>query len=115
MRIRMMVGAHELFATLDGSAAAESFAAMLPLEFQLDDYHGIEKIADLPGRLDTSGAPAGCSAAAGDITYYAPWGNLAIFYKDFGFVKGLVHLGRIEGTLPTLAGSRPLPARIERA
>jgi hypothetical protein len=33
---------------------------------------------------------------AGDITYYALWGNLAIFYRDFGYSNGLVILGRMD-------------------
>jgi hypothetical protein len=36
--------------------------------------------------------------AAGDIAYYAPWGNLAIFSKDFGYSRGLVKLGTIESS-----------------
>jgi hypothetical protein len=36
----------------------------------------------------------------GDITYYAPWGNLAIFYRDFGYSPGLVRLGHIGRTGP---------------
>jgi hypothetical protein len=41
----------------------------------------------------------------GDITYYAPWGNLAIFYRDFGYSPGLVRLGRIDSGIETLAAS----------
>lgn len=32
----------------------------------------------------------------GDIALYAPWGNLAIFYKDFGYARGLIVLARID-------------------
>ncbi|GAA4730631.1 hypothetical protein GCM10023216_23110 [Isoptericola chiayiensis] len=28
--------------------------------------------------------------------YYAPWGNLAIFYRDFGHAPGLVRLGAFD-------------------
>jgi hypothetical protein len=35
-------------------------------------------------------------SAPGDITYYAPWGNLAIFYWDFGYSTGLIKLGRFD-------------------
>ena len=27
---------------------------------------------------------------------YAPWGNLAIFYRDYGFSRGLVPLGKLD-------------------
>lgn len=26
---------------------------------------------------------------------YAPWGNLSLFYEDFGFSQGLVPLGHV--------------------
>jgi hypothetical protein len=86
---------------------------MLPLELKLEDYHGIEKIADLPARLPTEGEPAGVDPDVGDITYYAPWGNLAIFYRDFGYAAGLVRLGRLEGSLSALAGNGAVRVRIE--
>jgi hypothetical protein len=38
--------------------------------------------------------PAGSEASVGDITYYAPWENLAIFYNDFGYASRLVILGK---------------------
>ena len=80
MRIRIIVAGTELQATLEDSPAARDFVAMLPLELTLEDYHATEKIADLPSRLSTDDAPAGVDPAIGDITYYAPWGNLALFY-----------------------------------
>ena len=50
---------------------------------------------------------------AGDIAYYAPWGNLAIFYRDFGYSRGLVSLGRLEGSAEPLAKLDGARVRIE--
>jgi hypothetical protein len=113
MKIRIVADDHVLTGTLGGGVAARAFAAMLPLELNLEDYHGIEKIADLPARLPTDGEPAGVDPDVGDITYYAPWGNLAIFYRDFGYATGLVRLGRLEGALSALAGKGAVRVRIE--
>ena len=44
----------------------------------------------------TEGAPAGTAASVGDIAYYAPWGNLAIYYKDAPYAAGVVKIGRID-------------------
>jgi len=101
-------------ALLDDHAAARDFAALLPIELALSDYNRTEKIADLPKRLSVEESPAGIKPAAGDIAYYAPWGNLAIFYRDFGYSRGLVRLGRLEGgadAIEQLDGAR---LRIER-
>ncbi|CQR50596.1 MULTISPECIES: cyclophilin-like fold protein [Haloferax] len=43
-----------------------------------------------------SGSDDGVDPEVGDITYYAPWGNLAVFYREFGYASGLVKLGHIE-------------------
>lgn len=88
-------GAATITATLDDSPAARDFASLLPLTLTLDDYNATEKISNLPRRLAIEGAPAGFDPSPGDLAYYAPWGNLAIFYKDFGYSRGLVKLGTI--------------------
>jgi hypothetical protein len=72
MQITFTAGNHTLSAELNDSAAAQDFAARLPLTLTLKDYAGIEKIVDLDNPLDTSNAPDGHKACAGDITYYAP-------------------------------------------
>lgn len=113
MRIRIIVEGTELPAVLEDTPAARDFAAMLPLDLTLKDFHATEKIADLPARLSTDGAPDGVDPDVGDITYFAPWGNLALFYRDFGYAKGLVRLGRIVGDAAVLQAEGPLKARIE--
>lgn len=96
MRILLEVEGTALAATLEDTAVARDFAALLPLDLLLDDYAATEKIAYLPRKLMTAGAPPGTAAVAGDISYYAPWGNLALFYRSSGQAKGLVRLGRLD-------------------
>lgn len=115
MTIRLKIGERVHTATLADGAAARDFAALLPLTLTLRDYNATEKIADLPRRLSVKDAPEGHDPSVGDITYYAPWGNLAIFYRDFGYSRGLVHLGTIDGVADALAAPGPLQVTIERA
>jgi len=96
MKIRLKVGDTVLTATLIDSATTRDFISLLPLTLTLKDYAGTEKISDLPKRLSAESAPSGSDPSVGDITYYAPWGNLAIFYRDFGYSNGLVILGKID-------------------
>jgi len=49
----------------------------------------------------------------GEITYYAPWGNLAIFRKDFGYSEGLIRLGKFDGAIALLDTPEELDAAIE--
>ena len=93
----MNVAGTAVTATLDDQPTARDFAALLPLTLTLEDYESTEKIGYLPRKLSTAGAPAGASASAGDVMYYAPWGNLAIFYRASGHAAGLVKLGSLDG------------------
>lgn len=97
IKIVIIAADRRLTAELEDSPAARDFASLLPLDLTLSDYNRTEKVADLPRRLSTRRAPEGVEPKAGDIAYYAPWGNLAIFYRDFGYSRGLVRLGRLEG------------------
>lgn len=105
MEITLSFNDTELNATLVDSETTREFVSLLPLELTLSDFRETEKISDLPRRLPTAGAPEGHDPEVGDIAYYAPWGNLAIFYRDFDYSPGLVRLGRIDSGIEALAGS----------
>lgn len=104
MGISISTAGVELRGTLEDTATSRDFAALLPLTLTLGDYAGAEKVADLPRRLDTTAAPPSHTGRPGDITYYAPWGNLALFYGDGPDAPGLIRLGRLEpGAVAELA------------
>lgn len=113
MNIRLTVNGKVISATLADNPSARDFLALLPLSLTLKDYASTEKISDLPKKLTTQGAPAGIDPDVGDITYYAPWGNLAIFYRDFGYAAGLVKLGYIDTGVEALKVSGPVQVTIE--
>ena len=112
--IRITLPDAALTATMNNSAAAQDFLALLPLTLTLKDFNGTEKVSDLPESLSTQGAPEGFKPEEGDLTYYAPWGNLAIFYRDFAYSRGLVKLGRIQEGIEALKGSAPVSVTIEQ-
>ncbi|MDV1072740.1 MULTISPECIES: cyclophilin-like fold protein [Klebsiella] len=87
---------------LDESAAANAFLAQLPMTVKLEDYGSTEKIAWLPTKLRRADSGASMTPRRGDIAYYAPWGNLAIFREDFRHSPGLVKLGRVVEGLKSL-------------
>ncbi|WP_397386955.1 cyclophilin-like fold protein [Paenibacillus sp. BIC5C1] len=60
------------------------FLSRLPLTLSFEDYNRTEKNSYLPHCLTTEEAPGGFDPSVGDLTLYAPWGNLAVFYMDFG-------------------------------
>ena len=101
-------------ATLDDNETARQFAAALPLNLHFKDYASTEKIADLPSALTTQGSPDGYTPVAGDISYYAPWGNLAIFHQNFKFSNGLIRLGRLTTGLEAMRRTGPMSVLVER-
>lgn len=112
-KIRIVVDGHPVVATLADNPTARDFASMLPLTLTLGDYANTEKIAYLDRKLATDAAPAGSTPVAGTIAYYAPWGNLAFFYRDFKYSPGLIPLGRVEAGLATLERAGGGKVRIE--
>jgi hypothetical protein len=113
MNIRLTINGKSATATLLDNATSRDFFSLLPMTLTLEDYAATEKIAYPPRKLATEGAPAGIDPEVGDIAYYAPWGNLAIFYEDFRYSAGLVRLGKIESSLEALRVPGRLKATIE--
>jgi hypothetical protein len=112
-KIRLRVEDKIITATLNDSKTSRDFMSLLPLTLTLEDYAGTEKISNLPKRLSTENAPSGSDPSVGDIAYYAPWGNLAIFYRDFGYSSGLVILGKIDSGTEALIVPGSLKVTIE--
>ncbi len=114
VKIRVTINGAAITGTLTDNAMAKDFLSLLPLTVTLEDYAATEKITYLPRKLATANSPAGSKPAVGDIAYYVPWGNLAIFYKDAPYARGLVPLGRLESGSEALRQRGPLKATIER-
>ena len=113
MKIRLTINGTAIGATLVTNATAKDFLSLLPMTLTLEDYAATEKIAYPPRKLSTAGAPPGSDPSVGEIAYYAPWGNLAIFYRDAPYARGLIPLGRIDSGIEALSVSGPLKVTIE--
>jgi hypothetical protein len=99
--IRLSFEGNEAVVRLDDTVVAREFASLLPLTLEFQDYAGKEKIAYLSNKLSSNESSG---VTSGDFCYYAPWGNLAIFYNGNGRAGGgLVVLGAIESGKTALA------------
>lgn len=78
MRIRLIVDGETLPAVLEDNPAGRDFLSMLPLTLTVKDYNGTEKIGNPPRVISTEDMPDSIEPSAGDLTFYAPWGNIAI-------------------------------------
>lgn len=113
--IDIVSGSRRWTANIEDSPSARDFLVQLPLTLTLNDYAGTEKIADLPRPVTREGAPDAITPRAGDLAFYAPWGNLAVFYRDGHHSPGLIILGRLQGDMAEFGGRQPLPVTIRQS
>lgn len=111
--ISLTIGDTQIRAELEQHAAAREFENLLPLSLAMEDYVGKEKIGFLPQKLATQGMQPYNGEAVGDLAYYAPWGNIAIFYRPYRFSRGLVRLGRLLDPLSPLLIDHPFTLTIK--
>ena len=97
-RIKLTFEGNEIYALINNSKAGNDFLSLLPLNVKAEDFNSTEKIFYLSKKLNTQNEPDGINPKSGDITYYAPCGNIAIFYKNFRYSNNLIYLGRFENT-----------------
>lgn len=113
MRIRLTFADQDFTATLEDNPSARDLVSMLPLDLTASDYSTNEKIAYLPRKLTEEGSGQFGNEAAGDLCYYAPWGNLAMFHGPYRWSRGLIRLGRLDGGPQPLLVRGEHPLRIE--
>jgi hypothetical protein len=108
VRIRLRIGDDEATATLQDSAPARDVAAMLPMTIRMHDLFGREKPGRLPRQLSIEGARREFDYQVGELTYWAPSNEIAIFYADDGQAipqPGLVRLGTVATGLEVIAAA----------
>ncbi|WP_276503975.1 cyclophilin-like fold protein [Terrimonas pollutisoli] len=103
MKLRITVGDKVLTARLYDNVTTRDFIALLPITVNLEDFAGTEKIFYPSRTLSTNERKAVSDPAIGDINCYAPWGNIAIFYKNYSGSRDLIRIGRIEGAIDALS------------
>jgi hypothetical protein len=115
--IRITFGETQLAGRLSDNATARDLADQLPLTLTFRDHNNVEKTAPLPRGLSLDGAPDGHDPAAGDIGYWAPDGDLVLYYDDGApYFNGIVRIGEFDGDLGALERqSDDFDVSIERA
>lgn len=114
MRITVSTGGIALVYELNGSRASRDLYAQLPLTVAVEDYGGKEKIFYPPEKLGTADTPLAGKVEAGVLAYYAPWGDVVLFYESFRPARGLYDLGRLvsgTGDIRDLSGT----VRVDKA
>ena len=92
MKINVKTNDNTTLFKLNSSTAAKDLYAQLPLTITVENYENNEKIFYPPKKLSTTDTPL-ADARAGTLAYYAPWGDVVMFYGSFGSAAGLYELG----------------------
>ena len=97
-QFRVVIGDTTLTGRLFDNATARDFASQLPMTLTFSDLHGVEKGTPLPRKLSVDGMPAGDDPQIGDLGYWAPDGNLVLYYGDVAYWTGIMRIGTSTGT-----------------
>ena len=94
---------HATAVTAGVTASARDFASLLPATITLHDLGGREKAGPLPRELADGAGQS--SYRAGQLGYWAPSNDLAIYYREDGFTipdPGIVMIGEIDTGLDAI-------------
>jgi hypothetical protein len=83
VKINIRIGGKILGAVVADNATARDFVSVLPLNVSMKDLFGREKYGDLPKALSEKG-PRKSKYKVGDIAYWSPDRQFAIFYRQDG-------------------------------
>lgn len=91
-QISVTCGDTQVVYELNDSPAAQSLLSQLPLTVEVEDFSTNEKVFYPPQELDTTDIPL-AEGGAGTLAYYAPWGDVVLFYDSFSANGSLYELG----------------------
>lgn len=116
MQIQVQGNGHTIVFELNDSPASRSLYRQLPLTIEVQDYSSNEKIFYPPDELEIGDTPLTEGGGAGRLAYFAPWGDVILYYGDFGPYSGLYDLGTaITGSewIPGLSGEILIEAALD--
>lgn len=115
MNMKLRVEGQELTAILFDNDTAHDFRKLLPLTLVASDLMTREKYAHLPRPLCAT-AQASRSFEVGDIAYWPPGEDIAVFYRDDGKSipePGIIKIGRIDAGIEVFGVAGSLTMIIE--
>lgn len=94
VQLSVQWGENSVVYALNDSPAAQSLLDQLPLTMEVEDYSTNEKIFYPPRPLDTQDTPT-AEGGVGTLAYYAPWGDVVMFYGEYNTNPALYELGQV--------------------
>ena len=104
MKIRLRIDNKVLTATLADNKTARDFVSLLPLTLTTNDLFGREKFGHLPRAISDKGKRTH-TYEIGDIAYWSPGPDVAIYYHHDGEQipdPGIIVIGKIDSGVAPL-------------
>ncbi len=108
MKISVKSAEYEIIYELNNSTAAKALYEQLPLTIEAEPFSSNEMTFYPRQKLDTTSTPLS-SGEAGTLSYYAPWGDVVMFYDYcdpngslYGLgevVSGKENIDKLDGTI----------------
>jgi hypothetical protein len=98
MKIRLRISDKEVVATVADNATARDFVSQLPLALSMKDLFGREKYGDLSKPLSEN-PPRESRYEVGDIAYWSPDHQIAVYYRQDGKsipLPGVIPIAKID-------------------
>lgn len=115
MKIRLTTKDRVLTATLTDNETTRDFVSLLPLTLTMNDLFGREKFAHLP-RAISEGGKRTHTYESGQVIYWSPGPDVAIYYKQDGAAipnPGIIVIGKIDSGVETLNVPGSVKVKIE--
>src|SRR5438093_4134919 len=104
VKIKLTIDNKTLTATLADNGTARDFASLLPLTLTMNDLFGREKFGHLPRAISDKGKRTH-TYEIGDIAYWSPGPDVAIYYRNDGEKipdPGIIVIGKIDSGVEAL-------------
>ncbi|PYL20351.1 MAG: hypothetical protein DMF44_14910, partial [Verrucomicrobia bacterium] len=104
VKIKLTIDNNTLTATLADNGTARDFASLLPLTLTMNDLCGREKFGHLPRAISDKGKRTH-TYEIGDIAYWSPGPDVAIYYHHDGEQipdPGIIVIGKIDSGVAPL-------------
>ena len=115
MKIGLRVGDKALTATLIDSQTTRDFVSLLPFTLTMNDLFRREKFGHLPRAISEGGEPTK-RYEVGDVVYWPPGPDLAVFYRHDGQKipdPGIIVIGKIDSGVEALNVPGAVKVKVE--
>lgn len=115
MKISLRVNNKIVTATMIDSKTTRDFISLLPLSLTMNDLFHREKYARLPKAISSQGERAH-TYEAGEIVYWSPGPDVAIYYRQDGERipnPGIIVIGKIDSGVEAFNVAGPVKVTIE--